>query len=64
MVKDPLLVFRYMEEKAICIFLSDFWLEKAKVHAELGDYVTAFECIVLARSRTEDNDTYSNLYAV
>jgi len=44
-VKDPLNVIRFMEEKAICIFLPKFWLLKAEYLAEYGDYRTCFECL-------------------
>lgn len=39
---DPLLVFRYMEEKAVCTFLASFWIAKAEVYAQLGDYANSF----------------------
>ena len=35
---DPLNVFRFMEEKVICTFMPEFWIEKSFVEAKMGDY--------------------------
>lgn len=59
---DPLLVFRYMEEKAICTFLPAFWIKKAEIYAEIGDYSNCFECIEFAWSRTEESEKYFHFY--
>lgn len=48
---DPHNIFRYMEEKAICTFLPEFWILKAEYLAEDGDYDGCFECIEEAHSR-------------
>lgn len=60
---DPLLVFRYMEEKVICTFLAAFWMSKAQIYAEIGDYSNCFESVELAKSRTEEEEVYSVVYA-
>ena len=51
-----------MEEKVICVFMPNFWIEKAATHADLGDYVTCFDCLEEAKSRTDEDDEYFNLY--
>jgi hypothetical protein len=51
---DPENIFRYMEEKAICTFLSAYWIHKAEYLADIGDYIGCFECIEDANSRSED----------
>ena len=56
--RDPLLVFRFMEEKAICTFLPIFWVTKANMLAEIGDYRGGFESLELARSITEEEEKY------
>lgn len=55
MCSDPLLVFRHMEEKAIATFMPEFWIEKALVYGEIGDYVNCFESLDLAQSRVEED---------
>jgi uncharacterized protein VirK/YbjX len=48
---DPLNVYRYMEEKAICTFLPRYWIAKARLHADAGHYRLSLECLEEARSR-------------
>lgn len=48
---DPLNVYRYMEEKAICTFLPRYWIAKARLHADHGHYRLALECLEEASSR-------------
>lgn len=50
-VKDPFNVFRYMEEKSICIYFPLFWYTKSEYFAEIGDYRNAFLCLKEAESR-------------
>jgi len=45
MCQDSLNVFRYMEEKSICTFMPQFWLKKAQVLFELGDYEGCFSSL-------------------
>lgn len=43
--KDPENIFRFMEEKAICTFMPEYWLLKAEHLADVGDFASSFECI-------------------
>lgn len=40
-----------MEEKAICTFLSSYWIHKAEYLADIGDYSGCFDCIEQAKDR-------------
>lgn len=51
MCSDPLNVFKYMEEKSICLFLGNYWINKAETLAEMGECKNAFLCIQEAQSR-------------
>ena len=51
--QDPHNVFRYMEEHAICVYQSHFWVYKSNLYTTVGDYKTAFLCLKEAESRTE-----------
>lgn len=42
---DPENILRFMEEKAICTFMPEYWLLKAEHLAEVGDFASSFECI-------------------
>jgi hypothetical protein len=42
---DPENILRFMEEKAICTFMPEFWMLKADHLADVGDYTAAFECV-------------------
>jgi hypothetical protein len=42
---DPENILRFMEEKAICTFMPEYWILKAEHHADVGDFTSAFECI-------------------
>lgn len=67
LVQDPLNVFRYMEEKAICIYFPLFWYSKSEYLAEIGDYRNAFFCLKESEGRKdiEENDEgYVNHYLV
>lgn len=48
---DPLNIFKYMEEKSICVFLGNYWINKAETLAKMGDFKNAFLCIQEAESR-------------
>jgi hypothetical protein len=55
LVQDPLNVFRYMEEKSLCIFLTNFWVAKSEYLAEIADYRNAFSCLEFAESYIDFN---------
>ena len=59
---DPLNVFKYMEEKSICIYLGNFWLNQSQVLAEMGDFSNSFLCLKEAISR-DHIEKYSVYYA-
>jgi hypothetical protein len=42
-----------MEEKSICTFMPQFWLKKAQVLFELGDYEGCFSSLQEALFRKE-----------
>lgn len=48
---DPLNIFNYMEEKSICIFLGNYWIRRAELFAEMGDFIDACTCLKEAVSR-------------
>jgi hypothetical protein len=42
---DPENILRFMEEKAICTFMPEYWILKAEYLADVGDFASAFESI-------------------
>ena len=60
--RDPLNIFRYMEEKAVCTLMPEYWLEKSSFCAKLGQYRECFDCISIARSYVEEDQQYYCLY--
>ena len=38
MCQDPLHVCQYMEEKSICTFMPQYWLAKATLFSDMGEY--------------------------
>lgn len=53
MCQDSMNIFRYMEEKSICTFMPQFWLKKAEVLFEVGDYEGCFSSLQEALFRKE-----------
>lgn len=42
---DPMNVFKYMEEKSICIYLANYWCSRSNLFAEMGDFRDAIVCL-------------------
>ena len=56
--RDPLNIFKYMEDKAICLHLPQFWLSYSETYAEMGHFKNAYLCLKEALSR-RDTDQQS-----